>query len=124
MPNEWNLKLEKYNINKNRYHELKFKCKQYADWKSHIEKNDLPQERIDKCFKNIISVHNALFNACTNILSRGIDPKGTTFEHLLKIITGQESYTKAIVFFDTDIPQAKYYAIRRHFYYELDKISL
>lgn len=124
MPNEWDLKLEKYNISKNRYHELKSKCKQYADWKSHITKNDLPPEQINKCFKNVAHVHHALFNACANTLPFEIDPYGATFGHLLKIITGQESYTKAITFFEVDIPQAKYYAIRRQFYYELDKISL
>lgn len=122
MPNEWELNLEKYNINKNRYYELKAKCKQYKDWEKVILQSNATEAKKMRYSEKMIAVNKALQNALEATTITKAISKEQLHSHLLKIITGQESLIKLQTYYGVDISKNKYYLIRRMFYHELDKL--
>lgn len=122
MPNEWELSLEKYNISKNRYYELKSKCKQYKDWERVTLQSTATEAEKVRCNHKMAVVNKALLNALNNTSISTANDIEYLHRHLLKIITGQESLTKLQTYYGVDISKNKYYLIRRIFYLELDKL--
>lgn len=117
MPNEWELNLQKYNISKNRYLELKSKCKQYMDYKKAILIPNISEKEKNRCQRNIDAIELALHIALN---------KTPNFEQtycsILKIITGQETLIKQQTYHSIQLSKNTYYKVRRLFYCELDKL--
>ena len=119
MPNERALNLDKYNINKHRYYELKSKVQQYDDWKAILQSNANTNE-LERCRRNIKAIETAIENSMialpmlcdTDILKK----------HLLGLITGRESLAKVQSYYEIKLTKNTYYEWRRFFYYKLNEI--
>lgn len=118
MPNERDIKI--YGISKQRYYELKAKTRQYAEWLATVKSNAAPAAKKTKCEKNIQAVQTAVDKATTS--TKTIKNNDKIKKHLLQIITGKESLVKIQCYYEIPLSKNTYYAWRREFYFELDKI--
>lgn len=119
MPNEWEINLTGYNINKFRYRELKAKCYQYRDWQQIINSSTADKSVTAVCKTKTDKVEQALAIAISTTLN---NQSAELHKRILKVITGQETFTKLQTYYEIKISSKKYYALRRIFYYELDKL--
>lgn len=118
MPNERDIKI--HGISKQRYYELKAKTRQYAEWLAAVRSNASPAVKKTKCEKNIQAIQTAVDKATAN--TKAIKNNDKIKKHLLQIITGKESLVKIQCYYEIQLSKNTYYAWRRAFYFELDKI--
>ena len=118
MPNERDIKI--YGISKQRYYELKAKTRQYAEWLAAVRSNAVSASKKIKYQKNIQAVQVAVDKATAS--TKAIKNNDKIKKHLLQIITGKESLVKIQYYYEIQLSKNTYYAWRRAFYFELDKI--
>lgn len=118
MPNERDIKI--HGISKQRYYELKAKTRQYAEWLVAVKSNAVSASKKIKYQKNIQAVQAAVDKATAS--TKAIKNNNKIKKHLLQIITGKESLVKIQCYYEISISKNTYYAWRREYYFELDKI--
>lgn len=120
MPREYDVKLNNYNISKQRYFELKAKVRQYHDWKrlsTHSVGSTLDQQ---KRKRNITAVHTAVQEASKKLPRKQITPEMQIY--LIDVLSGKETLTKMQTYYGVAVSKNTYYEFRRNFYYQLDKL--
>ena len=128
MPTERNLKLDKYGIDKNRYLELKYFCRQYPKWKRRITdlRNGYTPINLtgmpsgsgttDNVAKAAIEAAE-LSKQCELIEQCCIEADNEIYQELLRNITEGIPYEYMTVY----IGRRQFYEARRKFFWLLDK---
>ena len=135
MVRNWDLRLSKYNISKERYRELKYFCLQYPDWKKELAaiadtvkasaiKNDggIYSGNVSDGTKDLAIKRVELQRKCADIEDAAAQADAFLCPYIIEAVTGDLSYTYLRTVRGMACGKNQFYEARRKFFYNLSKL--
>lgn len=125
------LKLDGWNISKNRYRELIYFCRQYTEWKDELKYQGdgvrspsfsaQPKAKGENGLEKIALRRVELMEKCKEIEQAAMAADGEIYEYIIKNVTEGAGYQYLKMIMGIPAGQAQFYQSRRKFFWMLDK---